>query len=329
MLVTGDRYLWFGEHKLPGEAGNVAEVGVHVYSSPDLLTWTDEGTALSVSDDIASPIARGCILERPTVVHCPGTGEYVMWFHLEPLGHGYSAAQCGVAVSREPTGPYEFITAMRPDVGAWPRETPESARRPLDADEQALVNRIAFEGGPVEAFPADLLLRRDVGTGQMARDLTVFVDHDERAYLISSSEENGTLHISELTDDYRSTTGKFTRVFPGGFNEAPVMFRRGDRYHLITSGCTGWEPNAARHAIAPSIWGPWTAIGNPCRGSGAERTFESQGTDVIRVIGREDAYVFMADRWMPENAIDGGYVWIPIEFDEHGMPVLRGPIPID
>ncbi len=45
----------------------------------------------------------------------------------------------------------------------------------------------------------------------MARDMTVFVDNDQKAYLFSASEGNPTLQISELTDDYLQTTGKFTR----------------------------------------------------------------------------------------------------------------------
>jgi len=41
-------YYWFGEHKIEGEAGNKAEVGVHCYSSRDLYRWKDEGIALAV-----------------------------------------------------------------------------------------------------------------------------------------------------------------------------------------------------------------------------------------------------------------------------------------
>ena len=32
-------YYWFGEHKVAGEAGNRAQVGVHVYSSRNLTDW--------------------------------------------------------------------------------------------------------------------------------------------------------------------------------------------------------------------------------------------------------------------------------------------------
>jgi len=67
ILFHDGTYYWFGEHKIAGEAGNRAQVGVHVYSSRDLLNWKDEGIALSVSDDPQGDIARGCILERPKV----------------------------------------------------------------------------------------------------------------------------------------------------------------------------------------------------------------------------------------------------------------------
>ena len=42
--------------------------------------------------------------------------------------------------------------------------------------------------------------------GQMSRDMTLFVDGDGTAYHIYSSEENLTLHIAELSDDYLSNT---------------------------------------------------------------------------------------------------------------------------
>jgi hypothetical protein len=41
-------FYWFGEHKIAGEAGNVAHVGVHCYTSTDLYNWKDAGIALAV-----------------------------------------------------------------------------------------------------------------------------------------------------------------------------------------------------------------------------------------------------------------------------------------
>jgi hypothetical protein len=96
------------------------------------------------------------------------------------------------------------------------------------------------------------------------------------------------------------------------------------RYFLFTSGCTGWRPNAARLAVASSIWGPWQHVGNPVEGTEAQKanTFESQSTYVLAVPGKPDAFIFMADCWRPQDARDGRYLWLPVEF-EHDLPVLR------
>ena len=80
----------------------------------------------------------------------------------------------------------------------------------------------------------------------MSRDMTLFVDDDRKAYHIYASEENLTLQIAELSDDYLSHTGRYIRVAPGGHNEAHAIFKIDGRYYIITSGSTGWEPNAAR-----------------------------------------------------------------------------------
>ena len=42
---------------------------------------------------------------------------------------------------------------------------------------------------------------------QMSRDMTLFKDDDGKAYHIFSSENNATMHISLLTDDYLKPTG--------------------------------------------------------------------------------------------------------------------------
>lgn len=123
------------------------------------------------------------------------------------------------------------------------------------------------------AVEQGLFAKRDLKSGQMSRDMTLFVDTDGKAYHIYSSEENLTLQIAELTDDYLGHTGRYIRLFPGGHNEAPAVFKKEDTYWMIASGCTGWEPNEARMFSAPSIWGPWKQEGNPCVGKDAGKTF--------------------------------------------------------
>lgn len=314
---------WFGEHKIEGEAGNLAHVGVHVYSSRDLYNWRDEGIALPVSDDSSSEIARGCIIERPKVIFNARTARFVMWFHLEPKGCGYSGARSGVAVADAPAGPYRFLGSMRPNAGVWPENSLAEQRQPLSAAELSFVDSLDLPGGPVPYYPRHLLFRRDFAGGQAARDMSLFVDDDGSAFHIYSSEANGTLHLSLLSDDYLRPAGRYHRILPGRFNEAPAMMKWRGRYFLFTSGCTGWAPNPARLLAADSIFGPWEELGNPCLGTGRQiaGTFESQPAFVLPVQGLSDAFIFMADRWRPENAIDGRYVWLPIEF-RHGVPTI-------
>ena len=256
------------------------------------------------------------------MIHNRKTGKFVMWFHLETKGKGYGAARSGVAVADRPTGPYRFIESFRPNAGAWPINAPAELRKPLSADEAAYVRKLHLGGGPVPDFPENLLFRRDHAGGQMARDMTLFVDDDGTAFHLYASEDNGTLQISQLTDDYRRPAGKVRSRVPRGFNEAPALFKHANRYFLITSGCTGWAPNTARMAVADSIWGPWKALGNPCVGKDASLTFLGQSTFVLPVPGKPAAFIFMADRWQPRNAIDGRHLWLPIQFKD-GMPFVE------
>ncbi|MBC8103863.1 MAG: family 43 glycosylhydrolase [Cytophagales bacterium] len=172
---------------------------------------------------------------------------------------------------------------------------------------------IAVSDSPTGPFAFRESFRPD---GAMSRDLTLFVDDDAAAYLFTASEDNRTLHISRLTDDYLQTSGEHTQAFPGRYMEAPAVFRHGGRYWFVGSGCTGWAPNAARSAVADRPFGPWEELDNPCVGPDAETTFSAQSTYVLPVAGRPDTFLFLADRWTPDNPIEGRYVWLPITFTE-------------
>jgi hypothetical protein len=159
--------------------------------------------------------------------------------------------------------------------------------------------------------------------GQMSRDMTLFVDDDGQAYQFYASENNATLHVSLLTEDYLKPAGKYARLFVGRSMEAPAVFKRNGKYYLIASGCTGWDPNAARSAVADNIFGPWKELGNPCRGKDADITFGCQSTFVLPVQGKPDTFIAMFDRWKKWELQDSRYVWLPVEFDSEGAPTLR------
>ena len=305
VLAHEGTYYWYGEIKqgktyLPdcnkSWGGTRVDVtGVSCYASKDLLEWKNLGNVLpAVTDDPKHDLHIGMVLERPKVIYNAATKKFVLWFHADSMD--YAAAKCGVAVSDKPEGPFTYLGSFRPNAGKWPVNAKEEDKKDPKAP-----------------------LVRDHDAGQMARDLTVFVDEDGKGYLFTASEDNATMHISELTDDYLGLTGKYARVFPGRMMEAPAVFKREGKYYIIASGCTAWAPNAARSAVADSIWGPWRELGNPCQGEKAETTFQSQGTFVLPY---KEGFVFLADRWNKDELPDSRYVWLPIEF-QGDKPVLK------
>jgi hypothetical protein len=317
ILKYEDTYYWFGEHK--SENTSSALVGVTCYASKDLLHWFNYGVALSVSDEKGHDIERGCVLERPKVIYNKITKKFCMWFHLELKGHGYNAARYGVAVADRPEGPYKFLYSQRANAGTWPIEFGKEELSIVDT-----LNAANYKEGWTPAWrkavAQGLFVKRDFSSGQMSRDMTLFVDDDGKAYHIFSSEDNLTLHIAELTADYLHHTGRYTRLAPAGHNEAPAIFKHQGTYWMITSGCTGWDPNEARMFSASSIWGPWTQHLNPCRGPKAEITFGGQSTFVLTL--EDGRHIFMADIWRPRHPIDARYIWLPIEFEDR-KPVIH------
>lgn len=316
ILYHDNIYYWFGEHK--GERTNNAQVGVTCYSSKDLYNWKFESIALPAVDDKESPITRGSVIERPKVIYNEKTRKFVMYFHLELKGQGYNAAHTGIAVSDQVAGPYKLISNRRINPRRWPINVTDEQKN-AQAKESDFEKSWTAEW--LVAMGKGLFLRRDFPGGQMSRDMTLYVDDDGKAYHIYSSEDNASLHIAELSDDYQSHTGKYSRIMPAKYNEAPAIFKRNGIYWMIASGCTGWAPNAARMFSSKSIYGPWEEHPNPCVGKGSEFTFYSQSTFILPIQGT-DQFIFMADRWMPENPIDGRYVWLPIIF-ENDKPVLK------
>ncbi len=309
ILFHAGVYYWYGEFKegttyLPkvNQAWGGTRVlagGVSVYSSKDLTTWKNEGLALRpVPENPDHDLASENVIERPKVIYNARTKKFVMWFHQD--SPNYQAARSGVAVSDTPAGPFQYLGAFRPNAGI----------RPLNASVADLA-----------PTPTNLLAR-DLAGGQMARDMTLFVDDDGTAYQFYSSEANETMHVSQLSDDYLRPAGKYARAFVGRSIEAPAVFKHAGKYYLIGSGCTGWDPNPAHSAVADHPLGPWKERENPCRGPGAAVTFASQSTFVLPVAGRPGQLIAMFDRWNKWNLQDSRYVWLPLSFDQDGFPVV-------
>lgn len=319
------RYYWYGESR--PDFGGATEAGIAAYSSTDLLTWKNEGIILGVSNEPGNDIERGCIMERPKVVYNEKTKKFVMLFHLELKGKGYAAARVAFAQADSPTGPFVFLRSQRIHAGKWPfnfKAKDKAKAKSYNASEW----KQSWTPEWVEAVKDGMFLWRDMEGGQMSRDMTVFIDDDGKAYHITSSQENMTLLISELTDDYLDYTGKYAQIAPSGQNEAPVIFKREGRYWLICSGCTGWAPNEARMFTAKNIWGPWAQQPTPFtedngkgyHNFGTAKTFGAQGTYVIEP--EPGKFVFMADIWNPRHLRRSLHLWLPINFTPDDTPTI-------
>jgi len=309
ILLRDGVYYWYGELKqgptyLPDVnkswgGTRVITGGVSCYSSTNLYDWKNEGLVLPpIVGDPANDLACENIIERPKVIYNARTKKFVMWLHQD--SPDYAAARSGVAVSDSPTGTFKYLGSFRPNARAWP------------------VNVTARDREPA----TDNYLARDFAGGQMSRDMSLFVDDDGTAYQFYASEENSTLHVSQLTEDYLRPAGKYARILVGRSTEAPAVFKRNGKYYLIASGCSGWDPNTARSAMADNIFGPWTELGNPCRGPHANKTFFCQSTFVFPVAGQTNRFIAMFDCWKKWDLQNSCYVWLPVEFDRDGKPIV-------
>jgi hypothetical protein len=95
------KYYLFGERHT--DTSN-AFAGFNCYSSADLYNWNFESIALPLQS--SGKLGPGRVGERPKVMKCPATGEYVMYMHVDTLG--YIDQYVGYATSKKITGPYTF-----------------------------------------------------------------------------------------------------------------------------------------------------------------------------------------------------------------------------
>ena len=101
IIRDGGKYYLFGEYKT--DSANVF-TGFSCYSSENLSDWHFESIAFSQQKD--GRMGPGRVGERPKVLRCPKTGEYVMLMHTDNLQ--YKDPCTCFATSKTIVGPYEF-----------------------------------------------------------------------------------------------------------------------------------------------------------------------------------------------------------------------------
>lgn len=238
IMLFGDTYYLYGTSYDCGfrfyETGPFC--GFKVYSSPDLVHWTDQGLLFDSStkywqDRCSASTTLGCF--RPHVIYNAHTDRYVLWFNSNDVSPNYHV--------------FESTTPVGPFVEHDPANPPHLA---------------------VSNDPAS-------GPGNNG-DENLFVDDDisQTAYLVHSDfRRGGDIVVEKLDARYESATGQFARLGVAA-TEAPAMFKRNGRYYITVSDpncayCGGgpavYDPSCppcsgagTSYMTAPTPLGPWT-----------------------------------------------------------------------
>ena len=345
------KYYWYGENK--GADNFSAAIGVSCYSSTDLYNWKNEGVALPVfnnpaflgeegtdytadtplylaesSDEYQAAKASGADVSPYDTLEKYNSSSYIR--KLNELYDGMSAGEKKElydklnwnCVLERPKVIYNDTTGQY--VMWFHKDGPTAGKYDLAQ------TGIAVSDSPAGPFKLVDSIRPN---GFESRDMTLFKDDDGKAYLLHSSEGNKTLYIAELTDDYTGLTGNYSRNYieqSGSMayyaREAPALFKYDGKYYLLSSGCTGWDPNQMGYSVTDDLRrgmsadggdGPFQIEGlkNPCIGTESDITYRGQSTYVLPVQGKEGCFIYMGDRWNKYNLQDSRYQWFPIQID--------------
>lgn len=163
---------------------------------------------------------------------------------------------------------------------------------------------------------------RGAGSEKGSGDYAMFKDEDGKLYHMTVRKPDKSFVVGKMSDDYLLPEGDYQVLENITYaTEAPAVFKRDGRYHMLSSGSSGWAPNTARYFSSGSLFGPWENHGNPLQGVnpnnglGSEKTFGGQSSYVIEVEGKEDGYIAYFDIHKPDHPFEGLYIWLPIDFE--------------
>ena len=162
------------------------------------------------------------------------------------------------------------------------------------------------------------------GTG----DFAMFQDDNGELYHLTVRKPDKAFVIGKMRNDYLLPEGEY-QLCKGVTNgtEAPALFKKDGVYHMLASGSSGWDPNAARYFTSNSLYGTWEDKGNPLLGQnpnnklGPEKTFGGQSTFIIPYQGKEDSFIAFFDINKPEHPYNSLYIWLPIQFQKDTITI--------
>ena len=117
IIFAENKFWWYGENK-EGITGNATgkkcpywHHGVKLYSSSDLYNWKDEGFAMRESNDKNNPFHPANIMDRPHIIYCRKTGNYVLW--AKTARGDFGNAMFSVCIGKD-LHSFEFVREITP-----------------------------------------------------------------------------------------------------------------------------------------------------------------------------------------------------------------------
>lgn len=233
-----------------------------------------------------------------TAVACYSTDDFVEWrFEGNALEAGDGALGSDLIVERP--------KALRRPDGVWVMFLHVDT-----ADYAAARVGYAISDRPQGPYR---YVRDERPLGNLSRDIGVFQE-DGTGYLLSEDRDNG-LHIYRLREDYLAVETCVATLRqqnnPRIGYESPTLVTHNGRYHLFGSDLTGWSLNDNMHTSAPALEGPWTPW-RPFAPTGS-RTFDTQ---VSVVVPLDDAFVYVGDRWQPDDLFHSPAIMLPLTIEQ-------------
>jgi hypothetical protein len=299
------RYYLFGERHT--DTSN-AFAGFTCYSSTDLYNWKFERIALPVQQN--GKLGPSRVGERPKVMKCTATGEYIMFMHVDTLGH--TDQFVGYATSNNITGPYTFhgpLLFNGKPIFKWDMGTFQDSDGSgyvlihggdiykLNDDYKSITEHLckSFTNG----FESPAIFRKDTLYYFLGSHLTSWERNDNDYYTASSLKGPWTKRGLFCPEGSLTWNSQTTFVLPiHGSKETTYMFM-GDRWSFPKQASAAtyvWQPLTIEGASMsiPRYREAWTINTS----SGVASTVQVSGKEINNT---ENPLVTYSGRWMNDT----------------------------
>lgn len=102
-----------------------------------------------------------------------------------------------------------------------------------------------------------------------------------------------------------------TKLLAGQGREAPAIVRIDDTYFMLSSACSGWDPNQCKLSYSKSLTSGWSSL----TGLNNKWSYDTQAASILTVRGREGvSYLYVGDRWQDPGLAESKTIIFPLEF---------------